>query len=298
MKSFNITESPLKEFIDVELNKFGLDTRIFRNNQPPQEDFLLVSKKYPIFVVADGVTLIQYIIDKKEYPDPSPAGDVARIFCEKLLESAEARYDRFKENDIKEIFREANNAVGEYNRRKGRTKETTDYWDNDLYATTASFAVIKENKVYWGSICDSYVMVFSGDGKIKFQSPNFDERKEDDPPKFIGDSHDSKAKAQYTWRESRNGVNENQKLVGYGVATGEETANRYLNFGCFDVKQGDIVAILTDGFENYVQIPEFMSIFIKWSDDIESCFKKFTAMKGKENPEKFGHERTLIVVPI
>lgn len=297
MKTFSITELASEEFIKSVFRKYGWNLEKLKGKVHPHEDFFLISEKYPIFAVADGVTLIQFLAEKKEYPIPSPAGDVARIFCEELVKSAEARYKSFKDSDIKEIFRKANAAVGEYNREHGRAKETVDYWNTDFYAATAAFAVIKNDIVYWGSICDSYIMRFSSDGAIIFQSPDCNAKAEAEPPRFTGDVNDRKEKAQYIWSIKRNGIDENGKLVGYGVATGEETANRYLNFGSFRVLKGDLILVLTDGFENYVQLPEFISLFTKWPDDIKLRFVEFTAAKTKENPDKFGHERSLIVVP-
>lgn len=266
------------------------------NKPHSPEDFFCVSENLPIFVVADGVTLIQFFIDNKEYPNPSPAGDVARIFCQEALKAAEDRYEFFKELDIKEVFRIGNEAVGEYNRKHGRTKETIDYWDTDFYAATAALVVIKENKAYWGSICDSYVMCFDSGGMLRFQSPDRQAMAQADLPETKGDLNDEKAQVQYKWRTERNGVNEKGERVGYGVITGEPEALFYLASGNFPMQKGDLVAVLTDGFEEYMRLPEFISIFAKWPDDIELQVEKFAAAKIEENPEKFGHERTLVMV--
>src|SRR5882724_11000273 len=140
MKQFSILEAASQGAIELGLNKMGRDGSEFTNKDIPQEDFLLISNKYPIYVVADGVTLIQYILDKnkREYPNPSPAGDVARIFCEALVRAAEERYRSFREKDIRDIFVIANQAVAEYNRLHDRRKGTLDDWDTDLYAATAA----------------------------------------------------------------------------------------------------------------------------------------------------------------
>lgn len=248
MKYFSILESPPEEFAKIAIREIGGDPEKFKTQSYPQEDFYAISEKYPIFAVADGVTLIQYIKDNKEYPNPSPAGDVARIFCEEIVKAAESRYESFEESDIKEIFRIANNAVGEYNRERG-----------NLYSATAALVIIKNNKAYWCSICDSYVMHFDKNGNVKFKSP---------------------------------------ECHPYVVINGEEKTNELLNHGNFEVKEGDLVALFTDGFENYFKIPEFISLFQKWLIDLEFQLKQFTAQKSKENPSQFGRERTLIVISI
>lgn len=297
MNSFSIIEPPTKEFIEMGLRKYGIDPTSYFNNGHPQEDFLLMSKKYPIFVVADGVTLIQFILEKKAYPNPSPAGDVARIFCEQLLKAAEDRYESYTETDTKEIFKIGNEAVRKYNQGQGRTKEVVDFWDNDFFAATAAFVVLKNNTIYWGSICDSYVAHFSS-GQCTFRSPDCNAMAEAEAPKFTGDVNDQKAKAIYAWSTKRNGIDVNGRLIGYGVVTGEAAAEQYLNTGMFEVKSGDIVAVFTDGFEDYMSLKELPILLGESFDSIEKRLKEFCKIKSMEDPDKFGHERSLISLQI
>src|ERR1035437_923497 len=261
MKCFNILEAPSEKFVELAVKKMGRNIEDFTHIEHNQEDFLMKSEKYPIFVVADGVTLIQYILDKKDYPNPSPAGDVAHIFCEEFIKVAEEKYNSFQESDIRKIFEMANEAVGKYNAEHGRTKETVDYWSNDFYATTAAFVIIKEDKVYWGSICDSYITHFDKNGLLKFSSPNCNELKQAEAPKFTGNVSDQKAKAIYAWSANRNRMNKNGERIGYGVVTGEPEALEYLSVGSFSIEKGDLVAILTDGFEDHMRLSEFISFF-------------------------------------
>lgn len=296
MKQFSILEAPSEKFIKLVVEKMGRKLEELESIAHSQEDFLLKSEKYPIFVVADGVTLIQYVLNKNKYPNPSPAGEIARIFCEEFIRHAEDRYDSFKESDLKDIFKVANDAVGKYNAEHGRTKETVDYWDNDFYAITASFVVIKDNMAYWGSICDSYVMHFGSDGSLKFSSPKCNDLKQAESPKFTGDLSDKVAKIKYTWSTIRNGMNDKGERIGYGVVTGEPEALSYVSSGSFSIQEGDTVALLTDGFEDYMKLPEFISLLTGWSPNLESEIKEFTNQKAEEDPEIFGHERSLIVV--
>jgi len=295
MKYFSVLEPASQKFVEAYVRKSGLDEKYLHKTHP-QEDYFCISKKYPIFVVADGVTLIQYPIDNKDYPNPSPAGDVARIFCEKALEEAEARYEKFNESDIKEIFRAGNEAAGKYNAEHGRTKETVDYWDTDFYAATAAFVAVKENQIYWGSICDSYVMHFDKEGKLLFKSPECNSFIEAESPNFTGDPNSRKEKTIYTWKNKRNGVNGNGERTGYGVITGESEALLYLASGSFEADKGDLVSVLTDGFEEYMNLPEFISLFKKWPENLEQQIKKFSIEEIDKDPYKFGHERTLIMI--
>ena len=297
MKYLAVTELPSKEFIKLALKQMGWndeDFQKFAHAGHPQEDYYLISDNYPIFVVADGVTLIQYLIEKKEYPNPSPAGDIAKIFCEEIIRESEKRYGGFSEKDLKEVFNTANEAVRKYNEENGRTLGNLDYWFKDLYAATGAFVVIKGGIVYWASICDSYVVHFDKEGALNFESPNCDLLAEVKPKAFEGDLKDIKALTQYRWGMMRNGLNREGERTGYGVITGEPNASTYLSSGKFEVHDGDLVLLITDGFEEYIKLPEFISLTNSWPDDLESKLKNFTRVKAKEDPNKFGREKTLI----
>lgn len=294
MKYFSILEPTSKEYIKITAKELGFSEDEYSNYVHPQEDYLSISEKYPIYVVADGVTLIQNLIDRKIYPNPSPAGEVAKIFCETVVKEVENGYENFKKSDLKKIFRTANKAVGDYNMQHGRTKESVDYWNNDFYAATGAFAIIKDDIAYWASICDSYVMYFGKD-EILFKSPACDKLADIDTPRFEGELNDRKSKIRYTWSVRRNGMR-GGKRIGYGVITGEPEAENYLCTGGFRIHNGDLIAILTDGFEEFMGEQDFMSLFRNWPTDLESQVKKYTEIRSHSDPDRFGHERSLIVV--
>ncbi len=297
MKRFSLTEGPIDAFIEIALKKRGLSNVNAADHIHPAEDFSLKSDAYPICAVADGVTLIQYLLDRKPYPHPSPAGDISRIFCEALIKAAEEKYGSFAEQDISEVFRIANAAAGEYNRRLGRIPESSDFWDKDLYAATAAYAICKGDTVYWGSICDSYVAHVDSSGQLKFRSPESSSLAQAKPgSQFEGDPLDHKARAQYVWKATRNRLNSKGERIGYGVVTGEPEAEKYLSRGSFKIQKGDIVAIYTDGFEEHMKSLEFVSLLAKWPSDLESQIKKLTASMAATDPEAYGRERSLMAL--
>ena len=259
----------------------------------PQEDYLLASEKFPIFVVADGVTL-EFGTDGT-YPNPSGAGKLARIFCEAIIREAEARFFAFTENDVAEIFSVANKAVGEYNTEEGRTKEASNFWDFDLFAATAAFAVVKGDVVYWASLCDAYMVRLGVAGEIVFQSPVCwpQTRKETYLPKDWGSVPEDEKKKTIR-RIYRNGLDEQGEPNGYGVTTGETAACRYLNIGTFELKEGEKLLLISDGFEEYIKLPEFRALFREYSDDLQERVSAFTTQKAKEDGVKYGHERSVI----
>lgn len=258
----------------------------------PQEDYLLISKRYPIFVVADGVTLE---IKQGAYPVPSGAGKAAQIFCKEVIREAEQIYDNFTEKNVTQVFVKANEAVGEYNRLHGRTKESINFWDFDFFSATAGFIVMRDNIFYWASICDSYVAHFDRNGILLFQSPGCWSIMGKHLPKEWK-TMDEEEGTKMAKKLARNKINEKGERIGYGVVTGEKEAEHYLNHGSFSVRQGDFVALFTDGFEPYLRLPEFINLFKDWSNSLRSRVANFTGEKSKNDPAAFAHERSLIII--
>lgn len=256
-----------------------------------------MSSRYDTGVVADGVTLIQYILDadESEYPDPSPAGEVARIFCQTLIDEAERRHSSFEEKDISMIFEKANASVAEYNIAHGRARSTIDHWKLDFYAATAAFCVCKGSNVYWGALCDARFFHIDRNGKIIFVSPETRALRQAAPPQFEGDPDDMKARAMYAWKVLRNGMNNHGERIGYGVVTGEPESLNYLCRGTVTLNKGDIVGVMSDGYEHYLEIPEFGLLISEWPEDLETQIKMLAHKKAWQDPEKYGHERSLVL---
>lgn len=295
MKVFKTIE-PISKLIlktAAVLNSFGLEIKDFGKTEHPQEDYLAVSKRHPIFAVADGVTL--ELNKDGTYPSFSGSGEVAKIFCETIVKETDKIYSNFTVSSIKKIFARANTAAGKFNNEHGRARKKLNYWNIDLFAATTAFAVVKDRVVYWASLCDSYVAHFDNLGQLKFKSPDPWPSFRENLPKDWAKIPEVKRK-KIIRRMYRNGVNKKGELIGYGVVTGEKSAERYLNFGQFEVKNGDVVFILTDGFENYINLPEFIQLFNKWPRDLDRRVKSFVAKKSIRNPRDYGHEKTIIAI--
>lgn len=258
----------------------------------PQEDFLLLSKKYPIFVVADGVTLRAK--EGEKYPNPSGAAKVAEIFCKAAIFEAEKRYDNFKIEDLKEIFKIANKEVADYNESKGITKKVINYYDVDFFSATTAFLIIKNKKAYWFSICDSGVIVLNKSGERILSSPSTSPTEGKFLPKCWNEMSDiERSKIMHAFR---NILGKNGELLGYGVADGEEEAVNYLNFGTLNLNSGDSAIIYTDGFEHYLKLDEFNQIFFDLPKDLEQRLEFLMDKKIKDNKEKYGSERSLVAI--
>jgi hypothetical protein len=276
-------------------NRLRVDTERLEQFVHPQEDYVLISEWYPIFAVADGVTL--ELNADGTYPVPSGAADVARIFCEAFVKAAEQRFKDMSEAALGETFGAANAAVGVYNESKERREDTINYWDYDLFAATAAFAVIKDDCVFWGSLCDSFVARIDTKGNLVFKSPEcwpLERQQKYLPADW--QSHPEGERKKEIRRVYRNGVNEKGELIGYGVVTGEHAAERYVNYGSFTLEPGECIMFYTDGFEQYFNVPEFRALFAQWPGDLDARVIEMTRAKAKEDPKNFGHERSLIAV--
>ena len=254
----------------------------------PQEDYAIIDDQYPIFVVADGVTLDAAA--GESYHKDSGAAQAARAFCESALIAGRASYDKLDKDGLRTIFHIANAAVGAYNNSRGRNKNTSDYGSFDLFSATAAFAAIQDDTLHWFSLCDSYVFVLNA-GSVRMASP--------DPWKQMHEvwkklkKLDQLERKTIIRRDYRNGIG---KYSGYGVATGEVESELYLEEGTFKLRRGDVVVLCTDGFEPYFRLPEFISLLTRWPRSIQKDVRTFSKQMGKDVPEKFGAERTLLAI--
>ena len=258
MKTFSVLEQATKEVIQHFAKERNLTEYVTENYRHPQEDYLIVSDTPPIFVVSDGVTLnfLKLAESNKKYPDPSPAGEVAKIFCEAVLKSVKVKYTTFNAEEIINVFKEANNAVADYNKKIGKTDISGN--KTGFYSATGSFVIIRENKEYWASICDSFVAHFDKDMNLKFMSTG--------------------------------------ACTPYAVINGESEMVDHLGRGVLDLQRGDRIFVFTDGFEHYVKNHDFQRLFLERSDDLKDRIAKFSGKMNSEDSEHYGHERSLIVI--
>jgi hypothetical protein len=114
--------------------------------------------------------------------------------------------------------------------------------------------------VYWGSICDSYVIRVGAQNNISYISV---------PCSPI-----------------------------QAVADGKEGSLTSFHFGCFTLQKGESLLLISDGFEPYLKLPEFISLLKKGLPNLEEEVKTFTENKILEDKNLYGHERSLIFVSL
>lgn len=263
----------------------------------PQEDVVLITKN--IFVVADGVTRdpikpsdfsnksTEEIFQK--YPRPSGAKLAAEVFCQTFVNSFKDW--RLSLEAVKEAFRWGNEAVKNLN-RKNLVK--VDYLVNDYFGCVAAGGVIKDKKLFWGSITDCGIVVYSKEGKVKFQTPN-DMKSFGEYVKKKKIDWKKPANRKLIRSEYRNKPNKmvGGKSISYGVLTGEQEAEFFMKFGKIELTKGDMVVFYTDGFEEIIKQSDFFSKIY-----ISSEFLIFCNKLASINYDKFGKEKSLVAVPI
>ena len=282
-----------KEYFDIWTKRFPAYTPAYKDH--PREDYHLVSGKYPIFVIADGVTLKRD--EHGNYPVPSGAGELAKLFCEKVIEEAEKIYDSFSEESLKLVFQAGNKVTKELNDKHDLVEGKLNYRDVDYFSATTSFALLKDGKMYWWSMHDCGVKAVNSVGMLVFNSPKVIPNKE----KFFVGKQDTMTETELLKairRNYRNKIDTEGNLSGYGVVTGEEIAPMYLSTGMFDLKDVATVLVYTDGFENYVEDEKFLKLVAEWSENFAVDISDFSASKSAEDPKMFGQERSLIVIKI
>jgi hypothetical protein len=258
MQYFSTLEQPTKEATRAFAKKRNLTEHTPETYQHPQEDYLIASNSPSVFVVSDGVTLnFKKIVENKtKYPSPSPAGNVAKIFCEAVIKSTHDRYGKFDAGQIVEIFKKANGEVKKYNEQVGESDISGNI--TGLYAATGSFVIIKDDKAYWASICDSFVAHFDKEMNVKFMSSGL--------------------------------------CSPYAVINGEERMAEHLEKGVLDLINGDHIFVFTDGFEHYVKNIDFLKLFKSWNENLKKRIAQFSNEMNLKDPENYGDERSLIAI--
>jgi len=262
---------------------------------PPEDSF-----KYRgnVFAVADGITrdpggTVNWLgKDRKKllkkYPNPSGARWAADLFCQTILREHPQTLSA-----LKQTFVLANRAIARLNHRH---IEQVDYLINDFFACTAAAVIKRGATLHWGVIGDCGVTVFDRHGKQKFITPDSVATFR----KFInrspqGDNRWAMPERRVLIRQQfRNNPQQirNDHLVAYGALTGEPNAEPFMYFGSHKVAKGDLVVVYSDGFFDLLNLktpPKLLADL-----NTPQSFLDYDLKLARRNPDKYGHERTLI----
>lgn len=231
------------------------------------EDSFWASETLPIFSIADGVTLSQYISIKS----PTLAKEAADIFCKASIEYLEKHLDPYSISSIPSNKVSSETMYQAYNYAKDKIHELYEkrMTDNDnRRGVTAAVAVVGKETVISSRFLDSGLALFRGKKEI-FKTPEF-------------------------WQWQR--VNDNKT---YPYITLNSDMKDYVQAYEIPYEKGDLLVLYTDGFENQFSLAKFTSIFAsKNLDEVKKKLESLDVKLSKKDSEKWGHERTMAVVQL
>lgn len=260
--------------------KFGVPSNI------PLEDRFFFRNN--LAVVADGVTrdsigcpnLLEASKEEifKNYPTPSPAADAAEVVCDTF----ELHHGIRDFNSLKKIMFLANSKIAKLNQNV-----ECDYLENDYAACVAATAYVSDNTLHYSYICDCGVIVWDKDGNIRFRTS--DDKALIDP--YINKG--LKETAPWSLPEGRVLVrkhfrNNLDNPHSYGALTGEESGKHFIKTGTFDLNPGNTIAVFSDGFTPYFELPDFFENL----GNLDQYVRNLEAKPG------FGSEKTIIVMSL
>ena len=244
-------------------------------------------------IVADGITRDPIGMSdfskftKKDfiekYPRPSGAELAAKEVCSSFSNTTGSLVDRLIE---------ANRSVKRLNEK---CINECDYLENDYYGTAASCVSIEDNILNYAYICDCGVIVYDKNGNIRFKTDDDKELYSDQYINKIGIPWNLPEARKIVRSEYRNNLNNiiDGKCVSYGALTGEETAVSFIKSGQLKLEDGDTIIVYSDGFSYYLNEFEFINNVTNFNKTI---FEKYVDEKSKEDYEKYGKEKTLVIL--
>lgn len=256
----------------------------------PVEDYCYASENEAI--VADGITRDPIGISDlstcspkdflERYPRPSGAELAAKLICETFSKTNGSLMDKLIK--CNENVRELNN----------KYILKCDYLENDYYGAVASCVSIENNVLNYAYICDCGIIVYDRLGNVKFQT--------EDDKELYSDPYINKIVIHWNLPESRvivrrdyrNNLSniQDDKCVSYGAITGEKSAIEFIRTGQFELSEGDIIVVYSDGFATLLHEEEFISQIISF-EKLE--FERYIENKSKIDYQKYGKEKTLVL---
>lgn len=260
-----------------------------RYDMKPNEDYRKISKKWPVFAVADGVTQSHY--PNGRYALPYGAKDAAHIFGNTVVKVLEQRIGKTASRKaFTQAFDAANEGIRKLNLKHGIEKRM-DYTQHDWFDTVGVAGFIMNNTLHYGFVGDCGLIIFNKRNKKKFQTPDMVrpavERFMKQYPEL-----DTPQKRQFLIRRDyRN--NPNKK--GYGSFTGQPGVENYYAFGSRKLAPGDMVVLYSDGFVPHLEDPKFAALLREGN---KKSMDRYVLEMARKDPAKYGDDRTFIAIVI
>ncbi len=265
------------------------NTKTLNCNFPIEDQFYASENEA---IVADGITRDPIGISDlstcsvqeflKKYPRPSGAELAAKVICDTFSKTDGSLMDKLIK--CNENVKELNN----------KYIVKCDYLENDYYGAVASCVSIKNNILNYAYICDCGIIVYDNLGNIKFQTEDDKKLYSDPYINKIGIAWNLPEARVIVRRDYRNNLSniKDDKCVSYGAITGEEAAIEFIRTGQFELSDGDIIVVYSDGFTKFLHDKQFISQILHF-EKVE--FEKYIETKSNLDYEKYGKEKTLVL---
>ena len=236
----------------------------------------------------------QFLFKDGTYAFPNGAKEAAEIFCYKTLETLERELgmSNLTENKINQAFKKAfdsaNEKIKKLNIKSGIDKKLN-YVEYDWFDTVGIAGFIYSGKVYYAYAGDCGMAIFDKNNKNKFQVKDAVKPAVDRFKKMHKNwkKLSSSERALIIHRDFRNSLNGK----GYGSFSGEEGVKKYYNLGSKKLQDKDLLVFYSDGFFELLKNKSFVKL-LREGDNQKT--RSFVFEKAKENPDKFGTDRTFI----
>lgn len=243
------------------------------------EDYAICDDINGYYIVADGVSRDVY--ERKGYSLAYTAAEHAA----KTMAARLSMYDT--EQSIHEAFQLANRAVKELNEKEGLWgEENNNYLDRDLAGTCLGCLVKRKEFFFYGYVGDCRIIHISSDGNLFITTDQVLEAKAEFPQKGGSDE-----RAVIIRKERRNNPSDPHKT--YGALTGENAAlnPKYLKFGSYKCRSGDVAGICSDGLATFIEKDkQFRQLLINGSQEEIQAY-----VANSKSPYQNTDEKTLIL---
>lgn len=210
----------------------GFTIKNTRNYDKPNEDYYICDDKLKFYVIADGVSR-----DKigGKYPNPSPAYEVSKIFCDnlyKLIDNIQFTNENCSfENELFEAIKLSNDCIYKSNKHY--------IYDYFLPGTVAVIVLIIKNELYYAYIGDCEGCLLQNNEINKFT--------------VCQTESISRNVKNYSAKTVRTKICNNiNHIDGYGVLNGEEEALDFVRLGKIKLDSKFRILLYSDGFSEII----------------------------------------------
>ncbi len=230
-----------------QLKSFGLT---IKNNHPykPNEDFYKADDTLGIYILADGITSTPAA--GEQYPSPSGGELTARLFCDTVYEQLCAATEGINPASLRAASLTANRAIQALNTRQ-RRYELANFLNIDYFGCVGTVVAIAQNTLHLAHVGDGMVFLARHNHLQRLtsnQTQNVTEYKKTAQTQPNFSARELTIAIRRDFRNHSQATGQNGEPVGYGVYTGQENVQDFIQIEKNPLQPGDAVLLLSDGF--------------------------------------------------